>query len=127
MSYPPDRFAAGEDFRRSLYVRDRGQCYACERWLTLDEAQFDHLIPYSSGGPTVAWNLATVCASCNYSKSGRLLTRAWLERRLRTNPDLAARRVNFRFRAGRHYLALLHRTSRGKLAPSPTEEAPSPC
>ena len=54
-------------------VRRDGQiCRMCQRNVPDNEVEFDHVIPYSRGGPTSAENLRLVCRSCNRRKKDSL-------------------------------------------------------
>jgi len=53
--------------------RDKSQCQICGRLLKDDEIQFDHLIPYSKGGPSDVHNLRVICCKCNRNKSNKLI------------------------------------------------------
>ena len=71
-----------EDRRTTRYVprdvmltvvrRDGQVCQVCRRYVRDDEIEFDHLIPHSRGGPTVASNLRLLCRSCNRKKRDSL-------------------------------------------------------
>lgn len=43
----------------------------CKRLLTLENAQVDHMSPWSKGGPTTYDNARLICSSCNASKGAR--------------------------------------------------------
>lgn len=49
--------------------KDKSQCQICGKLLKDEEVQFDHIIPYSKGGPSDIHNLQVVCAQCNRKKS----------------------------------------------------------
>lgn len=53
--------------------RDNNQCQVCGRILKDEEIQFDHLIPYSKGGPSDIDNLRVICEKCNKKKSNKLI------------------------------------------------------
>lgn len=50
--------------------RDQHICQICRTHVHDDEIEFDHIIPFSRGGPTTAENLRLLCRKCNQSKSG---------------------------------------------------------
>jgi len=43
----------------------------CHQWLTYDDAQIDHINPWSKGGPTTLKNAQLICSSCNRVKSNK--------------------------------------------------------
>jgi len=50
-------------------IRRDGQiCRSCGENVADDEVEFDHVIPFSKGGPTSAENLRLVCRKCNRKK-----------------------------------------------------------
>jgi hypothetical protein len=54
-------------------VRRDGQiCRACRKNVPDDEVEFDHIIPYSRGGPTTVSNLRLLCRTCNRKKKDSL-------------------------------------------------------
>ena len=77
----------GWQLRHYIFARDHWQCQYCDkpgtkqRHLTLD-----HIIPESSGGPTVVGNLITACKTCNTKK-----TNTPLDAFLAKKPKLAAK------------------------------------
>jgi hypothetical protein len=50
----------------AVWRRDGGRCALCEsrEWL-----EFDHIIPFSRGGPTTYRNIQLLCQTCNRRKS----------------------------------------------------------
>lgn len=52
--------------RRVCFAADRHRCVFCGSRASL---QADHVIPWIMGGPTVLWNLVTLCRACNAVKS----------------------------------------------------------
>lgn len=59
------------EMRQSVYQRDGGRCRYCNRILTLQTMQCDHVEPLARGGLSVIENLAAACKSCNSSKRDR--------------------------------------------------------
>lgn len=45
--------------------RDNSTCQECGRPLLDNEIQFDHIIPYTKGGPSTESNLRVICGECN--------------------------------------------------------------
>lgn len=43
----------------------------CRKILTRDDAQVDHIYPWSKGGPTSLKNAQLICSSCNKRKGNR--------------------------------------------------------
>lgn len=52
--------------------RDGHACQACNKNVPDHEIEFDHIIPYSRGGPTSVENLRLLCRSCNRKKKAGL-------------------------------------------------------
>lgn len=63
--------------KQEVYVRDGGRCQHCGiseedlRKSTGYPMEYDHITPYSWGGPTRADNLQLLCPTCNMIKSNR--------------------------------------------------------
>lgn len=57
------------DTRAFVWHRDGGRCVAC---FSRTNLQYDHVIPFSLGGATIAENLELLCAVCNQRKKARL-------------------------------------------------------
>ncbi len=57
--------------RRGVYLRDRGICAYCGKWVPMSEASMDHIVPQSLGGPTRWDNLVNACRRCNERKADR--------------------------------------------------------
>jgi hypothetical protein len=55
--------------RRVTFAADRHRCAYCCRKFSVHELQADHYVPWSQGGPTVVWNLITLCTYHNRVKS----------------------------------------------------------
>ena len=54
-------------------VRRDGQiCRSCKQNVSDDQVEFDHIIPFSRGGPTTAENLRLLCRDCNRRKTDSL-------------------------------------------------------
>jgi len=52
--------------------RDNHVCQYCHKYVPDDEIEFDHIIPFSKGGPTTVGNLRLLCRACNRRKSNSL-------------------------------------------------------
>jgi len=48
------------------------KCYVCKNDITLDNAEFDHIIPFSKGGTSNVDNIGATCFDCNREKSNKL-------------------------------------------------------
>ena len=48
------------------------RCALCQVELTAKNFTADHIIPYTKGGKTEAWNGQALCASCNSKKSDKI-------------------------------------------------------
>lgn len=63
--------------RRQVWNRDKGQCALCsfkaEKFHSSPhEWEADHVIPFSSGGPSTADNLRTLCIPCHKRETSKL-------------------------------------------------------
>lgn len=52
--------------------RDNHICQKCHTHVPDDQIEFDHVIPYSKGGPSTVDNLRLLCRTCNRKKSNSL-------------------------------------------------------
>ncbi|MEZ5538276.1 MAG: HNH endonuclease signature motif containing protein [Thiolinea sp.] len=52
--------------------RDNQVCQVCHKHVPDNEIEFDHIIPYSKGGPTTVENIRLLCRTCNRKKSNSL-------------------------------------------------------
>jgi hypothetical protein len=52
--------------------RDNQVCQSCNHYVPDNEIEFDHVIPFSKGGPTTVANLRLLCRTCNRKKSNSL-------------------------------------------------------
>ena len=52
--------------------RDNHVCQTCHQYVPDDQIEFDHIIPFSKGGPTTTANLRLLCRTCNRKKSSSL-------------------------------------------------------
>ena len=60
------------DIMLKVVRRDNQICQVCFKHVRDDEIEFDHIIPYSKGGPTTVENIRLLCRSCNRKKSNSL-------------------------------------------------------
>jgi len=60
------------DIMLKVVRRDNQICQMCHKHVRDDEVEFDHIIPYSKGGPTAVENIRLLCRSCNRKKSNSL-------------------------------------------------------
>ena len=60
------------DVMLKVVRRDNQFCQVCHQHVRDDEIEFDHIIPYSKGGPTTVANIRLLCRSCNRKKSNSL-------------------------------------------------------
>lgn len=51
--------------------RENGVCRICNHPIRDDDIHFDHIIPWSKGGPTEENNIQLLCGTCNRNKSDR--------------------------------------------------------
>lgn len=52
--------------------RDNHTCQVCHQYVPDDQIEFDHIIPFSKGGPTTVANIRLLCRTCNRKKSNSL-------------------------------------------------------
>ena len=52
--------------------RDGQMCQKCHKNVSDDELEFDHVIPFSKGGPVNVENLRVLCSECNRKKRNKL-------------------------------------------------------
>ena len=57
------------DIKQIVWERDGGRCVECG---SIEDLQYDHIIPFSKGGSSTAENLQILCGSCNRSKSDQI-------------------------------------------------------
>lgn len=57
------------DVQRIVWERDNGRCVMCG---SIENLQFDHIIPVSRGGNNSAANIQILCRNCNLRKSNRI-------------------------------------------------------
>lgn len=67
---PRRRFTAKE--RRDIYIRDKGTCGICGRFVPPDSFTVDHIVPISKGGTYDYSNLQCCCRKCNQLKDDAL-------------------------------------------------------
>ena len=60
------------DVMLKVVRRDSHVCQSCHKYVPDDEVEFDHIIPYSKGGPTNVENIRLLCKTCNRKKSNSL-------------------------------------------------------
>ena len=54
--------------RNQLYISQEGLCAWCTDPLD-DDAEADHIVPWSEGGVTELWNLQLLCRLCHILKT----------------------------------------------------------
>jgi hypothetical protein len=55
-----------ETTKKIVFTRDGGKCQCCG---TFQNLEYDHIMPFSCGGNSVASNIQLLCQKCNRSKS----------------------------------------------------------
>jgi len=58
-----------QEIKDKVWNRDNGKCVQCS---TNENLEFDHIIPFSKGGPNTYKNLQLLCQSCNRKKSNKI-------------------------------------------------------
>ena len=56
-------------YKKELVLRDGLRCHYCDRMMTFEEAQVDHIVAKARGGTDAPHNLVLACARCNGVKS----------------------------------------------------------
>jgi len=51
-----------------IFQRDGRECVLCNKVVTLNESETDHIVAHSKGGPTTVSNGQNLCSTCNKSK-----------------------------------------------------------
>lgn len=65
------------DIKKQVWSRDRGRCKHCDIsdsnavMKTGQHLHYDHIIPFSLGGPDTVNNIQLLCSTCNTSKGAR--------------------------------------------------------
>lgn len=59
--------------RIKVFTRDRWRCQLCLRRVTKDDAELDHIVPMSKGGPHTYANTQCACKQCNRAKGNKAL------------------------------------------------------
>ena len=54
---------------QEVWIRDGGKCIECG---SMDDIEFDHMIPFSKGGSSTPDNLRILCRKCNRSRGNRI-------------------------------------------------------
>lgn len=57
-----------EGQKLAIYYRDKGICQICKKKVSFEDAEFDHIISWSKGGPTTVRNGQLLCEECNRKK-----------------------------------------------------------
>lgn len=58
--------------RSEIYIRDKGKCGICGKFIPLNEFTIDHIVPTSKGGTYDYDNLQCCCFKCNQLKSNEM-------------------------------------------------------
>jgi 5-methylcytosine-specific restriction endonuclease McrA len=56
--------------KESIWERDGKKCVKCEKELSLEESQTDHILAVINGGSDEKENLQTLCKECHARKTG---------------------------------------------------------
>jgi hypothetical protein len=55
--------------RLAVRIRDGNTCRLCGAWVRHADAELDHIVPWSAGGPDCTSNLRVLCRDCNQTRS----------------------------------------------------------
>lgn len=58
-----------QDVQDRVWNRDGGKCVKCG---SMENLEFDHIIPFSKGGSNTYRNLQLLCQNCNRKKSNNI-------------------------------------------------------
>ena len=58
-----------QSVKNAVWRRDEGKCTKCG---SNEKLEYDHIIPYSKGGPNTQRNLQLLCEACNRKKSDKM-------------------------------------------------------
>lgn len=58
--------------RSEIYIRDKGKCGICGKFIPLNEFTIDHIVPIPKGGTYDYDNLQCCCFKCNQLKSNEM-------------------------------------------------------
>jgi hypothetical protein len=61
------------DIMLKVARRDDYHCQICNEHVRDNEIEFDHIIPYSKGGPSEVHNLRLLCRKCNREKNNNVV------------------------------------------------------
>lgn len=82
---PPKRHARYVPYsRKNIWLRDKGHCMYCGKFLPIGKMHVDHVLPRLQGGKTHWLNIVCACFPCNSKKGGRTPDQASM--RLRGKP-----------------------------------------
>ena len=56
----------------SLYKKQNGICYICDKKFDFKDMEMDHIIPLCKNGKHETKNTKMACAKCNRSKGGKM-------------------------------------------------------
>jgi hypothetical protein len=69
-SKAPSRQQIPDDVKLAVWTRDGQACVVCQ---STQELQFDHIIPFTSGGGNTVENIQLLCRLCNLKKSDKIV------------------------------------------------------
>lgn len=58
--------------KKTIWLRDNGQCQYCEKKLSIKDSTIDHVMPKSKGGKHTWENVVIACRKCNQKKGSKL-------------------------------------------------------
>lgn len=61
--------AIPREIQFKVVARDKNICQICGKNVLDDDIHFDHIIPWSKGGPTEISNIRLLCSDCNLQRS----------------------------------------------------------
>jgi len=68
---PPKKTRFEPFTRKNVWLRDKGLCQYCGKFVPLKDMHWEHVIPKKRGGKTNWQNIACACLKCNQKKADR--------------------------------------------------------
>lgn len=68
-SYTRTRSQLTNAVMSEVWIRDNGKCVECG---SIEDLEFDHIIPFSKGGSSTTENLRVLCRQCNRKKGANI-------------------------------------------------------
>jgi 5-methylcytosine-specific restriction endonuclease McrA len=73
--FPPAKKRYERFTRKNIWLRDKGKCQYCTRFIPLKHMHWDHVLPQDQGGKTNWYNIVCACWNCNQKKANGTSTK----------------------------------------------------